>query len=69
MDNTVAARRKEMGLTQQQLGDAVHISRQSIIAIERGRFDPTLKVAFRIAQTLECTIEEAFTHNGTTTRP
>lgn len=60
MDNDVARRRKEAGLTQQQLAEAVSVSRQSIISIERGRFDPTLKVAFRIAQVLGCAIEDAF---------
>ena len=60
MDNDVARRRKDAGLTQQQLAEAVSVSRQSIISIERGRFDPTLKVAFRIAQVLGCAIEDAF---------
>lgn len=60
MDNNVAIRRREAGMTQQQLADAVSVSRQSIISIERGRFDPTLKVAFRISRVLGCAIEDVF---------
>ena len=60
MDNDVAARRGERGWSQARLADELGVSRQTVISIERGRFDPSLPLAFRIAATFECSIEEIF---------
>jgi putative transcriptional regulator len=60
MINDVAALRRELGLTQECLAGHAQISRQSIISIEKGRFDPSLKVAFRISQALGRSIEDVF---------
>ncbi len=65
MDNSVAARRKALGMTQEELAKRVKVSRQSIISIERGRFDPTLKVAFRLSVALGCSIEDVFDRPST----
>ena len=48
------------GMTQQTLADAVGVSRQTIIAIERNKYSPSLEVAFRIARELEVPLTEAF---------
>lgn len=47
-------------MTQQQLADAVSASRQTIIAIEKGNYSPSLELAFRIAYTFKTPIEEVF---------
>lgn len=48
------------GMTQQALANAVGVSRQTIIAIERNKYSPSLEVAFRIARELEVPLTEAF---------
>ncbi len=49
---------KEM--TQQQLAAAVRVTRQTIIAIEKGNFNPSVKLALKIARALGATVEELF---------
>jgi putative transcriptional regulator len=44
---------------------ALGVSRQTVISIERGRFDPSLPLAFLIAQPFGCKIEDVFTAEGT----
>lgn len=61
MKNDVAARRLERQWTQADLAQALGVSRQTVISIERGRFDPSLPLAFLIAQTFDCSIEDVFT--------
>jgi putative transcriptional regulator len=51
-------------MTQQQLADAAGVTRQTIIALEAGRYVPSLLLAFRIAQALGVGIEEVFCFNG-----
>ncbi|XBH22420.1 helix-turn-helix transcriptional regulator [Jonesiaceae bacterium BS-20] len=65
MKNTVRLRRTELGMTQLDLADRLGVSRQTIISIERERYDPSLPLAFRLAATLQTTIEGLFTPNGT----
>ncbi|MBG6060152.1 putative transcriptional regulator [Cryobacterium sp. MP_M5] len=60
MKNSVAERRLERGWTQADLATALGVSRQTVISIERGRFDPSLPLAFHIARTFSCTIENVF---------
>jgi putative transcriptional regulator len=60
MRNNLAELRRERELTQQGLAEDVGVSRQTIIAIERGRFDPSLPLAFRLAEKFERSIEEIF---------
>ncbi|KMY23523.1 putative transcriptional regulator [Actinobaculum suis] len=61
MKNNLAIRRKQAGWTQEQLAELLGVSRQTIISIEKGRFDPSLPLAFSIARVFECTIEDIFT--------
>ena len=50
MNNRLRALRAERGWSQQHLGDLLEVSRQSVNAIETGRYDPSLPLAFRIAE-------------------
>ena len=47
-------------MTQQQLADLSNVSRQTIIAVEAGKYTPSLELAFRIAFALKAKIEEVF---------
>lgn len=47
-------------MTQQALADAVGVSRQTIIAIEQGRYSPSLEVAMKIARSFSLPVEEVF---------
>ena len=60
MKNDLPALRAERGWTQAELAAAVGVSRQTIISIERGRFDPSLPLAFALAACFECSIEDVF---------
>lgn len=60
MDNDLNVWRAKEDVTQGELADAVDVSRQTINAIERGRYDPSLELAFALADFFECPIEEIF---------
>jgi len=60
MNNTLPELRRERGWSQQKLADALDVSRQTVISIEKGRFDPSLPLAFRIAETFGRRIEDIF---------
>ena len=51
-------------MTQQDLSDKVGVSRQTIVAIEKGNYSPSLELAFRIAQTFETPLEEVFSYDA-----
>jgi putative transcriptional regulator len=59
--NRVKELRRERGWTQQQLADAVGVSRQSINSIERERYVPSLPLALTFARVFECSTEQIFT--------
>jgi putative transcriptional regulator len=61
MQNTLPQHRQALGWSQQRLADELGVSRQTIISIEKGRYDPSLPVAFRLAAVFQCSIEELFT--------
>ena len=61
MRNTVPAHRERLGWSQQRLADERGVSRQTIISIEKGRYDPSRPVAFRLAGAFGTTIEDLFT--------
>jgi putative transcriptional regulator len=48
-------------MTQQQLADQVGATRQTIVAIEKGNYSPSLELAFRIARVFKLSLEEVFT--------
>jgi putative transcriptional regulator len=60
MKNRIRVLRAEKGWSQAELADRVHVSRNSINAIENGRFDPSLPLAFRIADNFGLSVEEVF---------
>lgn len=60
MRNSLAQLRNERGISQVTLAKELSVSRQTIISIERGRFDPSLPLAFAIAQFFKRSIEEIF---------
>ncbi len=49
-------------MTQQQLADAAGVSRQTIVAIEKGNYSPSLELAFRLAHIFNTPIQEVFTY-------
>jgi putative transcriptional regulator len=65
MRNNLAQRRLDRAWTQADLARALGVSRQTVISIERGRFDPSLPLAFLIAQTFGCRIEDVFIAGNT----
>lgn len=50
-------------MTQQQLAEKVGVSRQTIVAIEKGNYSPSLELAFRIAHAFGTSLEEVFTYD------
>ena len=60
MKNKVRELRKLKGLTQEQLAEVIGVSRQTINAIEKEKFDPSLPTAFKMAQLFKMPIEEFF---------
>ena len=60
MRNKIKELRARHNLTQEDLADKVEVTRQTIIAIENGRYDPSLPLAFKIAKVFKMKIEEIF---------
>ena len=60
MKNRVRQLLEKQGLSQKQLGERVNVSRQAINAVETGKFDPSLWLAYDIAQLFNKSIEEVF---------
>ncbi|MEN1929965.1 helix-turn-helix transcriptional regulator [Luteimonas sp. MJ250] len=61
MENDIRRLRLERaGMTQQQLADACQVTRQTIIALEAGRYAPSLELAFRLARALGVGVEDVF---------
>ena len=60
MNNHLRALRAERGWSQQHLAERLEVSRQSVNAIETGRYDPSLPLAFRIAELFDLAIEDVF---------
>lgn len=60
MRNDLRRRREERSWTQAQLADRLDVSRQTVNALETGRYDPSLPLAFRIAALFDTSIESVF---------
>lgn len=60
MKNWIKQLRKEAGWRQEDLANQVGVSRQTIIAIENDKYDPTLELAMKLARQLHTTVEELF---------
>jgi putative transcriptional regulator len=60
MKNEIRERRDAAGLSQADLAEAVGVTRQTINAIERERYDPSIELAFKLARHFDCRIEDLF---------
>ncbi len=60
MKNKIAELRRTSGLTQQDMADRLSVSRQTVISLENGRYNPSIMLAFRIARLFEKQIEDVF---------
>ena len=60
MENRIRNRRKELGLSQEELAKKCGVSRQTVKAIENNKYDPTLSLAFNMARELQLTVDELF---------
>ncbi len=60
MENRLKVLRAARGWSQADLGERLEVSRQSVNAIETGKYDPSLPLAFRIAELFQLPIEEVF---------
>jgi putative transcriptional regulator len=64
VNNRLRVLRAERGWSQAELADRLEVSRQSVNAIETGKYDPSLPLAFRLARLFSMRIEEIFTDEG-----
>ncbi|MEB2774054.1 helix-turn-helix transcriptional regulator [Algoriphagus sp. D3-2-R+10] len=62
MKNRIKVLRAERNMTQEELAIEVQVSRQTINAIEKEKFDPSLPLAFKISRLFELPIEDIFLH-------
>ncbi len=60
MKNHLEKLRKERGIKQEELADSLEVSRQTISSLEKGRYNPSIQLAFKIAHYFGMTIEEIF---------
>ena len=60
MKNQVRERRTAAGLTQQQLAERVRVSARTIISLEKGQYNPSLLLAYRLAVLFGTTVEELY---------
>ena len=60
MENGIRERRKELGLSQEELAKKCGVSRQTVNAIENNKYDPTLMLAFNLARELNTTVDKLF---------
>ncbi|MBT3252692.1 MAG: helix-turn-helix transcriptional regulator [Candidatus Marinimicrobia bacterium] len=60
MQTRIKELRARDGLTQQQLADRVMVRRETIVFLEKGKYNPSLKLAYEIAQVFSLPVEEVF---------
>lgn len=60
MENRIKEYRKSCGLTQEELAEAVDVTRQTVISLESGKYIASLQLAFRLAKFFGVSIEELF---------
>ena len=63
MRNKLKDHRAQQGLTQQELAEQLEVTRQTIISIEKGKYNPSLKLAFEIARHFKLKIEDIFLYD------
>ena len=62
MENKVEELRKSLSMNQEDFAKALHVSRQTVSSIENGKYNPSLELAFTIADFFHKQIEEVFIH-------
>lgn len=60
MKNRLEELRRQAGMTQEELAEALEVSRQTVGSLENGRYNPSILLAFKIARLFHTTIEEVF---------
>lgn len=60
MKNRLEELRRKIGVKQEELADALEVSRQTICSLEKGRYNPSIELAFKVAKYFEMTIEDIF---------
>ena len=60
MENSIKSMRKSMGLRQEDMANQLGVTRQTIIAIENNKYNPTLELAMKIAKLLQNSVEDIF---------
>lgn len=60
MKNKLRELRQQADMTQEELGELLNVSRQTIISIESGRYNPSLELVFKISRIFRLSIEEIF---------
>jgi putative transcriptional regulator len=61
--------RDKHGLTQEALADKVNVTRQTILFLEKGKYNPSLRLAYKIARVFNVTIEDIFSFEDETGKP
>ena len=64
MENSIRSLRKERGISQEELAKRCGVTRQTVNAIENNKYDPTLALAFHLAQELGTTVDQLFRPAG-----
>lgn len=64
LKNNISAYREKLGMTQLALAEACGVRRETIVNLERGRYNPSLKLALRICAVLEARVEYLFWMEG-----
>lgn len=60
MKNRIKVLRAEKNLSQDELSKSIEVSRQTINAVENGKFNPSVKMALKMSKIFNCTVEEIF---------
>jgi putative transcriptional regulator len=64
IENSISELRNKLNLTQQDLADAVDVTRATIIALEKGSYNPSLELAFRLAKFFKTNVHKIFFEKG-----
>ena len=62
--NRLEELRRARGMTQEDLAEALEVSRQTVCSLEKGRYNPSILLAFKIARLFQTTIEEVFLYEA-----
>ncbi|MGM0240404.1 MULTISPECIES: helix-turn-helix domain-containing protein [Enterococcus] len=63
MQNSIRQRRKQLKISQEELAKLTEVTRQTILAVENDKYDPSLRLAFLLADELNTTVDDLFEFN------